>query len=111
MRTTPTRRTGRARTVARDGRSPKSSHAATPTRTTWRLPRTVASPAPTASIAWCQKRRSPAKKTPATTASRTVEEGSDPKRRCSAQARRARIGSPYAARKNVPVDGLSWANR
>ena len=41
------------------GRSPKSSHATTPTITTWRLPRTVARPAPTASMAWCQNSRSP----------------------------------------------------
>ncbi len=53
------RRSGRPRparrgvppSVARDGRSPSTSQATSPTRITWRLPRTVASPAPTASIA------------------------------------------------------------
>ena len=70
-------------TCSRDGRSPNASHATTPTIRTWRLPRTVASPAPTYSIAWCQNRRSPAKKTPANRAIRTVRPGNPPKRRCS----------------------------
>ena len=58
-------RSAAASSVERDGRSPKTSHATTPTTRTCRLPSTVASPAPTYSIAWCQNVRSPAKKTPA----------------------------------------------
>ena len=68
MRTTPASTIGSASRVERDGRSPRRSHAKKPTMMTWRLPRTVASPAPTASIAWCQNMRSPVKATPATAA-------------------------------------------
>ena len=46
IRTTPTSTTGSASRVARDGRSPRSSHATMPTTMTWRLPSTVASPRP-----------------------------------------------------------------
>ena len=49
-----------------EGRSPRIAQASRPTSTTWVLPSTVESPAPTASIAWCQKIRSTAKRTPAT---------------------------------------------
>ena len=52
----------------RDGRSRRTSHAISGTKATWRLPSTVARPAPTSSIAWCQQTRSTAKKTPATAA-------------------------------------------
>ena len=57
------------RAAARRGsaaRAPRSStaHAANGTITTWRLPSTVASPAPTSAIAWCQKMRSAAKNRP-----------------------------------------------
>ena len=48
IRTTPTSTTGSARSVARDGRSPSSEPRDDPTTMTCRLPRTVASPAPTA---------------------------------------------------------------
>ena len=47
------------------GRSPSATQASSPTSTTWMLPRTVASPAPTASIEWCQNVRSAANITPA----------------------------------------------
>ena len=47
---------------ARPGCSPRKSHAAIGTNTTCVLPRTVASPAPTSWMAWCQSTRSTAKK-------------------------------------------------
>jgi len=75
---TPRRTIGSASRVARDGRSPSNSHAKKPTMMTWRLPRTVASPAPTASMAWCQNIRSPVKNRPAIAASRIVLRGSGP---------------------------------
>ena len=113
-RSGPPRRstTGRARNVFRDGRSPNASHATTPTIRTWRLPRTVASPAPTYSIAWCQNRRSPAKKTPANSAIRTVRPGSPPKRamlevgheRRGAAARTA-PGTPSRSTARPPPSG------
>jgi hypothetical protein len=78
MSTTPRSTIGRAATVGRDGRSPKTRNATTPTTRTWRLPRTVARPAPTASMAWCQNSRSPAKKMPAMAASRIDRRGRPP---------------------------------
>ena len=95
---TPASTTGSASSVARDGRSPSSSHAKNPTMITWRLPRTVARPAPTASMAWCQNIRSPVKKTPAIAASRIVSRGSGPCRRRSPSATRTSSGRPKTAR-------------
>ena len=56
IRTTPTNTTGIEASERLSGRSPSATQASSPTSTTWMLPRTVASPAPTASIEWCQKR-------------------------------------------------------
>ena len=63
--TTPPNTTGIATSVRFSGRSPRNSHASSPTSTTWMLPSTVARPAPTASIEWCQNVRSAANITPA----------------------------------------------
>ena len=95
---TPASTTGRASRVEREGRSPSSSHAKNPTMMTWRLPRTVARPAPTASMAWCQNIRSPVKKMPAIAASRMVSRGSGPCRRHSPNATRTSNGNPNTAR-------------
>ena len=54
--TTPTSTTGIETSELRAGRSPSATQASRPTRTTWALAITVARPAPTASIEWCQKR-------------------------------------------------------
>ncbi len=78
MRITPASTTGSASSVARDGRSPRSSQAKKPTMMTCRLPSTVARPAPTASMAWCQNIRSPVKNSPAMAASWIVLRGSGP---------------------------------
>ncbi len=78
IRTTPAITIGKATTIERRGRSPYSAQAAIPTTTTWRLPRTVASPAPTASIEWAQKVRSAAKKQPATSENQIVRRSSGP---------------------------------
>ena len=51
MNSTPSSTIGSARRVAREGRSPSASHAMKPTTRTWRLPRTVARPTPTAAMA------------------------------------------------------------
>ncbi|HJS70483.1 MAG TPA: hypothetical protein VJ744_06705 [Gaiellaceae bacterium] len=61
--------------------------------TTWMFPSTVARPAPTAAIAWCQKTRSPMKNTPATSASQSARLPSGPNRRRSHQARSASGGT------------------
>ena len=99
------RRAGRSGSPAR-GRSPKSSHATTPTMMTWRLPSTVARPAPTASMAWCQNCRSPAKKTPAMAGEPDRPRGSGPYAALLAPGRPApSSGRPNSARKTVPVDG------
>ena len=83
---TPARTIGSASSVARDGRSPRSSHATNPTMMTCRLPRTVARPAPTASMAWCQNIRSPVKKTPGDAPpAGSTRAGSGPYRRRSAE--------------------------
>jgi hypothetical protein len=66
IRITPPNTTGIAASERFSGRSPRAAHASTPTSTTWTLPSTVASPAPTASIEWCQNVRSAANITPAT---------------------------------------------
>ena len=47
MSTTPIRTTGTEIATRADGRSPRKSHAASGTTTTWVLPSTVARPAPT----------------------------------------------------------------
>jgi hypothetical protein len=60
------------------GRSPSATQAITPTSTTWVFPSTVPSPAPTASIEWCQKVRSAANITPATQASTRSRRGRAP---------------------------------
>ena len=66
---------GRARSAApraraRFGRSASTAHATSGTSTTCMFASTVARPAPTSSIEWCQRIRSAAKKTPAATAMR-----------------------------------------
>ena len=70
MSTTPISVSGRAARIRRPGASLSTNQAANGTITTWRLPSTVASPAPTSAIAWCQKTRSAAKNSPAIHASR-----------------------------------------
>ena len=77
----------------RSGRSPRAAQASTPTNTTWALPSTVARPAPTASIEWCQNVRSAAKNTPAPSASRRSRRASGPKRLRSIQASSPSTGS------------------
>ena len=69
MSTTPRSTTGTAAATRADGRSDRTSQAMSGTITTCVLPRTVASPAPTAAMAWCHRTRSMAKKTPASHAS------------------------------------------
>ena len=59
--------TGTATTIRRSGRSPSTAQAANATSTTWRLPSTVARPAPTFAIEWCQVIRSAANRKPAAT--------------------------------------------
>ena len=70
MSTTPISVSGSAARIRRPGASPSTAQAANGTITTCRLPSTVASPAPTSAIAWCQKIRSAAKNSPAISASR-----------------------------------------
>ncbi|HSE81578.1 MAG TPA: hypothetical protein VLA87_07760 [Gaiellaceae bacterium] len=98
IRTTPTRTIGTAPSVRPAGFSPRSAQAASGTITTCTLPSTVARPAPTAAIAWCQKMRSAMKKMPATSESQSARRASGPKRRRSHQASRASGGSAYAQR-------------
>ena len=69
MSTTPVSTTGTATSTGRVGRSRSSSQAVSGTSTTWTFPSTVASPAPTFAIEWCQRIRSAAKNAPATHAS------------------------------------------
>src|SRR6476619_6286485 len=64
MRTTPKPTIGIATSDERCGFSPSRAQASTPTSTTCVLPSTVASPAPTSSIALCQRIRSAAKNAP-----------------------------------------------
>ena len=66
---TPIKTIGIDASVRDSGRSPSAAHAIRPTSTTWMFPSTVASPAPTASIEWCQNVRSAANITPAASAS------------------------------------------
>ncbi|HEY7561649.1 MAG TPA: hypothetical protein VH650_05695 [Gaiellaceae bacterium] len=98
MSTTPKRTTGTAASVRPAGRSLRSAQAASGTNTTWTLPRTVASPAPTAAIAWCQKTRSAQKNTPPTRQRTRARRSSGPWRRVSHQARSASGRSAYAQR-------------
>src|SRR3954447_13176968 len=75
------------------------------------LPSTVASPAPTSAIAWCQKIRSAAKNTPASAVSRHAPRGRGPSR-CRSQYARAPSGTTaYAQRKNADVSGETFASR
>ena len=69
---------GASRGRGAPGFSFRTAHAMSGTNATWRLPRTVARPAPTSSIAWCQQTRSIAKKTPAIAASRRSRAGRGP---------------------------------
>ena len=75
---TPNSATGIAASERFDGRSRRNAQASRPTSTTCRLPSTVASPAPTSSIPWCQAIRSTAKKSPAIQASRRCLSGRGP---------------------------------
>src|SRR3954466_6205595 len=74
------------------------------------LPSTVASPAPTSAIAWCQKIRSAAKATPASAVSRHAPRGRGPGRRRSRQASAPSTGTAYAQRKNAEVSGATSAS-
>ena len=98
MSTTPRRTTGTAASVRAAGFSFRNAQAASATTTTWTFPSTVARPAPTAAIAWCQNTRSAMKKMPATSARARARSGSGPKRRRSHQASRRSGGSAYAQR-------------
>jgi hypothetical protein len=84
---------GTEATVRAAGFSLRSAQAASGTITTWTLPSTVARPAPTAAIAWCQKTRSAVRWTPATSESRRAPRSSGPKRRRSHQTSRASGGN------------------
>src|SRR3954452_6498455 len=75
------------------------------------LPSTVASPAPTSAIAWCQKIRSAAKKTPASAVSRHAPRGRGPSRARSHHASAASGGTANAQRKNADVSGETFARR
>src|SRR3954451_24547373 len=111
MSTTPTSTIGTAARTRASGRSPSSAHATYATTTTCRLPSTVASPAPTSAIAWCQKIRSAAKNTPASAVSRHAPRGRGPSR-CRSQYARAPSGTTaYAQRKNADVSGETFASR
>jgi hypothetical protein len=78
MRTTPRSTTGMAPSTRFEGRSPRMIQARMATMTTWVLPRTVASPAPTNSMVWCHTTRSTAKKIPAAAASQICPAGRGP---------------------------------
>src|SRR5580704_2090379 len=69
---------------------------------------TVASPAPTSSIEWCQRIRSAAKNTPAPIAIRRSDQGRRPNLLFSSHARTPRIGRANAQRKIAAVDGEAW---
>ena len=111
IRVIPDSTMGMASSVRGAGFSPRSSQAANATITTWRLPSTVASPAPTHSMLWCQKTTSAAKNRPASAVIRTAAAGSGPCRRSSSHATRASSGRPYSARKTAPVSGVTAASR
>ena len=98
MRTTPTSTTGIATSDAVCGRSRQSSQAISPTSTTWVFPSTVASPAPTWSIALCQSTRSAAKKTPANHAKYRARIGRGSHRLRSQRATSHRTGSAQTQR-------------
>ena len=104
----------------RDGRQHRGCRAARPaaaqaisaTRTTWMLPSTVASPAPTASIEWCQKVRSAANSTPAPKASSRSRRGRgavaaalDPGQQAQQRAAHRRSG------RSAAVEGDTSASR
>ena len=65
IRTTPISTIGTAAAIRAPGFSERKSQAAIGTSTTWTFPSTVASPAPTPAIEWCQRIRSAAKNAPA----------------------------------------------
>jgi hypothetical protein len=91
--TTPLSTTGMA-IAMRSGRlSRRKSQASTATNTTWVLPSTVASPAPTSAMVWWYSSRSTAKKMPASHARRTCDRGRGPNARRSATAMASRNGS------------------
>ena len=76
------------------------------------LPSTVASPAPTASIEWCQKVRSAANMTPAPQSGSAVAQRARA-RSGGARARRAAPAraAPTKQRKNAAVEGDTSASR
>ncbi len=78
MKITPTSATGIAASDRPDGRSRRIAQASSPTRTTCKFPSTVARPAPTSSIPWCQATRSTAKMIPAIQASARCFRGLGP---------------------------------
>src|SRR3954454_23173925 len=79
--------------------------------TTCMLPSTVASPAPTSAIAWCQKIRSAAKKTPASAVARHAPRGRGPSRGRSHHASAPSGATANAQRKNADVSGDTFARR
>ena len=101
-------RSGAPRARAAPAARTSSAHATSGTSTTWMLASTVARPAPTSSIEWCQRIRSAAKKTPAATAIRRSAHDRLPNRRSSSHASTPSIGSANAQRKIAAVDGEAW---
>ena len=91
--TTPPNTIGTATSERFSGRSPSAAQAISATKTTCTLPSTVDSPAPTASMAWCQKVRLAANSTPASQPSRWSRRERPPKRSRSRQASRPNSGS------------------
>ena len=83
IRTIPVSTTGTAAISRRSGFSPRTIQATNPTSTICRFPSTVASPAPTSAMEWCQKIRSAANRTPAHAARRLSRAVRGPKRRRS----------------------------
>ena len=94
--------TGRASNRDRFGRSPSTNQAKTATKSTCRLPSTVASPAPTAEIEWLHSTRSPARNAPASRARHRSRPGSGgaPRRR-DAATRAARTGRANVQRNSA----------
>ena len=78
MSVTPASTSGMASAVRNGSRSRSSSQASSATNTTWVLPSTVASPAPTSPMVWWYSSRSMAKKIPAIHAQRTCEAARGP---------------------------------
>ena len=91
--------------IRRAGRSPSTAHATSGTKATCTLASTVDRPAPTSSIAWCQKIRSAAKKRPPAPPGGGRAPLRGPSRRSSPPRKQAEQGRAYAQRKIAAVDG------